>query len=82
MATPHVAGAVALLWGLAPDATPAQILNALVSTAKDLGTPGKDDKFGYGLIDVFAAAKMLAPGAFDDVPPPSGKTGRRFLKRH
>lgn len=82
MATPHVTGAVALLWGLAPDATPAQILNALVSTAKDLGTPGKDDTFGYGLIDVFAAAKMLAPGAFDDVPPPSGKTGRRFLKRH
>ncbi|HEV7238553.1 MAG TPA: S8 family serine peptidase [Thermoanaerobaculia bacterium] len=81
MATPHVAGAVALLWGLAPDATPAQIYNALVSTAKDLGTAGKDDKFGYGMIDLFAAAKMLAPAAFDENPPPSGRSGRRFLRR-
>jgi serine protease len=81
MATPHVAGAVAMLWGLAPDATPAQIYNALVSTAKDLGTAGKDDKFGYGLIDLFAAAKMLAPEAFEDTPPPPGRSGRRFLRR-
>ena len=82
MATPHVTGAVALLWGLAPDATPAQIYNALVSTARDLGPAGRDDKFGYGLIDLFAAAKMLAPEAFDDTPPPPGRSGRRFLRRH
>ena len=83
MATPHVAGAVAMLWGLAPDATPAQIYNALVTTAKDLGTAGRDDKFGYGLIDLFAAAKMLAPEAFEDTPPPPpGRTGRRYLRRN
>lgn len=82
MATPHVTGAVAMLWGLAPEATPAQIYNALVTTAKDLGTPGKDDKFGYGLIDLFAAAKMLAPEAFEDTPPPPGRSGRRYLRRH
>jgi subtilisin family serine protease len=81
MATPHVTGAVALLWALAPDATPAQITNALIATAKDLGPAGKDDKTGYGLIDLYAAAKMLAPSAFVDTNTPGYSTGRRFLKR-
>ena len=75
MASPHVAGAIAQLWALAPSATADQILNALALTARDLGTAGKDDQTGYGLIDVNAAARMLAPSAFN-------RTGRRFLKRH
>ncbi len=74
MATPHVTGAVALLWMLAPAATPEQIYNALVTTARDIGPAGKDDKTGYGLIDVHAAAKMLAPSAFGTHRP-------RFLRR-
>jgi subtilisin family serine protease len=77
MASPHVAGAIALLWSLAPDATPAQLTNALITTATDLGTPGRDDFHGHGQIDVFAAAKMLAPSAFPTTP----TTGRRFLTR-
>lgn len=79
MSSPHVAGAVALLWALAPNATPDNIVSALIATAKDLGTPGKDDLYGYGQIDMFAAAKMLAPEAFN--PEPSGRTGRRFVTR-
>lgn len=74
MSTPHVTGAIAQLWGLAPNATPQQIVNALISTAKDIGVAGKDVQTGYGLIDVNAAAHVLAPSAF-------GRTGRRFLKR-
>jgi len=74
MAAPHVTGAIAHLWALAPEATPAQLYNALITTAKDLGTAGKDDPTGYGVIDVNAAARILAPSAF-------GRTGRRFLKR-
>ena len=82
MACPHVVGAVAMLWALAPDATPAQILNALITTAKDLGPAGRDDQYGYGLIDLYAAAKLLAPSAFVDTQGPGYSTGRRFLKRH
>ncbi len=81
MSCPHVVGAVAMLWALAPDATPAQILNALITTAKDLGPAGKDDQFGYGLIDLYAAAKLLAPSAFVDTQGPGYTTGRRFLRR-
>jgi subtilisin family serine protease len=75
MAAPHVTGAIALLWSLAPDATPAQITNALISTATDLGAPGYDELYGYGQIDVFAAAKMLAPSVYGST------TGRRILTR-
>jgi subtilisin family serine protease len=74
MSSPHVAGAIAHLWALAPNATPDQLLDAMIATAKDIGTAGKDNETGYGLIDVHAAARMLAPSAF-------GRTGRRFLKR-
>lgn len=80
MSTPHVTGAVAWLWSLAPTATPAQIYEALASTARDLGDPGKDNFYGHGLIDLNAAARRLAPNAFDGTPP-DGRTGRRLGRR-
>jgi serine protease len=64
MASPHVAGAAALLRALVPGTTSAAIENALVSTARDLGDPGYDTTYGHGLIDVHAAARMLAPELF------------------
>ena len=55
MATPHVAGTVALYKALHPTATFGAAENGLCSSAKDLGTAGKDDKFGCGRVqaDVF-----------------------------
>jgi len=49
-AAPHVAGLAAMLMhqGLT---SPAAIEDALEKTAVDLGTPGRDDLFGFGLID-------------------------------
>ncbi|MGH1386643.1 S8 family peptidase [Kordia sp.] len=61
MATPHVAGAVALLRQVDPNATVDQIKDALMSTAIDLGTAGQDNNYGHGLIDVCAAAQVLSP---------------------
>jgi serine protease len=51
MATPHVAGAAAILMqqGIT---SPAAIEDALKRTAVDLGTPGRDNFFGYGLVNV------------------------------
>ena len=48
-ATPHVAALAALLYrqGITQ---PAAIKAAIQSSAEDLGTPGRDDTFGYGLI--------------------------------
>ncbi len=80
MAAPHVTGAIALLWLIAPDATPGSLVSALTTTARDLGSKGPDSVFGVGAIDVYAAAMQLAPGAFDPTPVrPS--TGRRITTR-
>ncbi len=59
MAAPHVAGAVALLRQISPEATPEEIKFALINSAFDLGTPGNDNTYGFGLIDVFAASQLL-----------------------
>lgn len=79
MSCPHVVGAAALLWALAPDATAQQVVNALTTTATDLGAPGADSLFGAGLIDANAAAHFLAPGAFSNITTgrPIGKRGRK-----
>jgi subtilisin family serine protease len=54
MATPHVSAIAALLISTGvsgPDA----VGEALESTAKDLGTPGWDQQYGWGLVDAYAA---------------------------
>lgn len=55
MASPHVAGLAALIVSQIPTITPAGIEQILRSTALDIGTAGKDDQFGYGLIQARAA---------------------------
>ena len=67
MASPHVAGAVALLKQFAPNLTGKQILEALYNTAIDLGTAGEDNNYGMGLIDVYAA--FLSLGTPDSTAP-------------
>jgi serine protease len=76
MSCPHVVGAAALLWTLAPNATAQQIITALTTTAIDLGAPGRDPQFGYGAVNVNAAARQIAPGAFGGIT-----TGRPLGKR-
>lgn len=65
MATPGVAGSVALLVQrykeLNTNANPpsALIKNSVLNTALDLGNAGPDYKFGYGRIDVLEAVRVL-----------------------
>jgi subtilisin family serine protease len=52
MATPHVAGAAALLWGARPTATAASIRSQLDDAVDDLGAPGRDPAYGFGVVDL------------------------------
>ena len=60
MATPYVAGAVALGLEAAPQASPANVRSALTATALDAGAPGTDNEWGAGLVDVRAFVDALA----------------------
>ena len=53
MAAPVVSGVAALLASMGLDNE--QIVDTILSTAKDLGVPGRDPRFGYGRVDAAAA---------------------------
>jgi serine protease len=68
MATPHVAGVAALMKTVNPALTPAIFDNLLVTgqLTEDLGQAGRDDVYGYGLIDAHKA--VVAAGGADVAP--------------
>jgi serine protease len=58
MAVPHVAGVAALVIAsgvLGPHPSPDAVAARLKATARDLGAPGRDARYGAGLIDARAA---------------------------
>ncbi len=61
-ASPHVAGAAALLLAVNANLSPSQIQAVLEATAEDLGTAGKDTNYGAGLLDVKAAVDAVKSG--------------------
>ena len=75
MATPHVAGVAALVFSSPIDKIydadddnvwdASEVRAKLQATALDLGTTGKDNTYGYGLVDAVKATT----GSVDNVPP-------------
>ena len=64
MAVPHVAGTIALMLGahtLGQRPAPQAITQQLEQTATDLGTPGYDQLYGWGLLNSAAATAPPAP---------------------
>ena len=55
MATPVVAGTIALMKQKNPSLTVAQVKSILYTTSKDLGASGYDNTYGHGRIDASAA---------------------------
>lgn len=58
MAAPHVSGALAVLLGAG--LTPQQAVDRLLSTADDLGAPGRDNEFGAGRVNLTRAVVGLS----------------------
>jgi serine protease len=58
MSVPHVSGTVALLLAtgkLGPHPSPDAVADRIERTARDLGPPGYDSTYGFGLLDAAAA---------------------------
>ncbi len=54
-AAPLVSATAALIRARWPGMDSANVINRLISTADDLGAPGRDDLYGYGEVDPVAA---------------------------
>lgn len=52
MAAPHVTGVAARLWQANPSCTNTQIRDTLDKSAKDMNEPGRDEKTGFGLVQL------------------------------
>jgi type VII secretion-associated serine protease mycosin len=61
-ATAIVSGAVALIRSKYPDLPAKEVVHRLTATAIDKGDPGRDEEYGYGVLDLVAALTA-------DVPP-------------
>lgn len=81
---PETSGVLMLIWGANPLLTPDEAQNVLFSSAKDLGTLGLDEYYGWGRIDAKSAVDMAIQGgtlvspmpvSSSTLPPGRGKNG-------
>ncbi|UCD76812.1 MAG: S8 family serine peptidase [Phycisphaerales bacterium] len=68
MASPHVNGVVVLIRQACPDLTVEVIKQIIYDTAYDLGDPGEDNDYGWGMIDAYEAV-IMAQGMCGPSPP-------------
>ena len=67
MAAPHVSATAALIIAsgvIGAKPTPAQVEARLKATARDLGTPGRDPRYGWGLVDAAARGHAVADSPY------------------
>lgn len=71
MASPHVAGAAALVIAAGIVDTNGnyrindEVRQRLIDTADDLGAAGRDPQYGYGLVNAYAAANFTPPSTYN-----------------
>jgi thermitase len=63
MACPHVAALASLIRSVKPNMKNTEVMQLIRRSAKDLGKPGRDNYYGYGMIDVNNALRQIRPTA-------------------
>jgi subtilisin family serine protease len=65
-ASPYAAGVAALMLSLNPSLSPSQVEQMMRASCIDLGTPGYDTTFGWGLVNANYSVQAARPGAWVD----------------
>ncbi|WP_301170563.1 S8 family peptidase [Brevibacillus nitrificans] len=83
MACPHVAALAALVRSVHPDMKSHDVMELIRSSALDLGPPGHDQLYGFGMIDVNRTLRQLhtEPAQSEKAPPTFGGLLNKFLLR-
>ena len=75
----YISGLAALMLERNPALKPGELRAILMKTARDLGSPGRDDQFGAGQADAFAAVTAIVATPAVPVagvsPAPAGESG-------
>lgn len=58
MSSPMVAGAAALILSKNPELTPGEVTEILYKSSDDIGSPGPDNMYGHGRLNVYQALMM------------------------
>ncbi|GAA4146726.1 hypothetical protein GCM10022251_08620 [Phytohabitans flavus] len=69
-----VAGAVALVRSKYPDLSAEEVVHRLTATATDKGPPGRDEQYGYGVLNLVAALTADVPPLGSVAPTPNSTT--------
>lgn len=77
-AAPHASGVAALLFSARPDLSAWDVQEILTRSAKDLGKPGFDPEYGYGLLDAGAALELAKVWRANSAAAPEYCTGDRY----
>lgn len=79
MAAPHVSAAAALLIAANVASTPAEVENTIMYCAEDAGTPGIDQYYGAGILDLTKVLNGDGESVSDDGER-NGNTGERITE--
>jgi type VII secretion-associated serine protease mycosin len=77
-AAPMVSGTAALIRSRWPTMPAGEVINRIIKTAKDRGIPGRDDQYGYGMVDPTGAVTAQVPAVLEnplDTTPSPGVAG-------
>jgi subtilisin family serine protease len=78
----YVSGVAGLMLERNPALKPEELRATLMRTARDLGSPGRDDLFGAGEVDAFAAVSAVGTVPMAAIPgTPAGETGENVADR-
>ncbi|GAA3189151.1 S8 family serine peptidase [Dactylosporangium siamense] len=75
--TAIVAGVVALVRAKFPDLSAVEVIRRLTATATDRGKPGRDDEYGYGIVNPVAALTASIGPPVTASSPPSDRAERQ-----
>lgn len=83
MACPHVAALASLIRSVSSHLKNTEVMQIIRQSSVDLGPPGKDKLYGFGMIDVNAALRQVQPAATGQVKQPEtiGELLHKFLLR-
>jgi subtilisin family serine protease len=78
----YISGVAALMMERNPSLKPGDVRAILTRTARDLGTPGRDDQFGAGGADAFAAVTAAAAASAVPLASVSGRPAGEKAPAH